>query len=129
MLYEEEKDYIMRIIKEAVRVLVSVLLGKKYVQVELEQENKYGISDEKFSKWKALIDAGRINEGENMLLEQIDYSNKDDLAVAIFFYEYLSEKGTAFLEKYDYSAEEILDGLKRLAVKSGCGVETLMGLL
>lgn len=28
MLYEEEKDYIMRIIKEMIRVLISVLLGK-----------------------------------------------------------------------------------------------------
>lgn len=35
MLYEEEKDYIMRIIKEMICVLISVLLGKRYVQVEL----------------------------------------------------------------------------------------------
>lgn len=39
MLYEEEKDYIMRIIKEMIRVLISVLLGKRYVQVELPLEN------------------------------------------------------------------------------------------
>ncbi len=39
MLYEEEKDYIMRIIKEMICVLISVLLGKRYFQVELPLEN------------------------------------------------------------------------------------------
>ena len=31
MNFEDEKDYIMRIIKEAVNVLFSFLLGKTYV--------------------------------------------------------------------------------------------------
>lgn len=129
MLYEEEKDYIMRMIKEMVRVLISLLLGKKYVQVELEQENKYGVSDQKASKWKEMIDHGRINEAENMLLEHINYNNKEDIAEAIFFYEYVSEKGEDFLKSCDYSEEEVLDGLKHLARHGGCGVEELADLL
>ena len=35
MFTDDEKDYIMRMIKEIARVLASVMLGKKYVQVEL----------------------------------------------------------------------------------------------
>lgn len=121
MLFDDEKDYIMRMIKEMVRVLITLALGKKYVQVELPQENKYGVSGSKLSKWKELIDSGKINEAENMLLEKIDYSNQEDIAEAIFFYEYVSEKGSDFLEKCNYSEEEILDGLKQLAVQTGCG--------
>ena len=35
MIYEEESDYIMRMIKEAARVLFSLIFGKKYTQIEL----------------------------------------------------------------------------------------------
>lgn len=120
MQFDDEKDYIMRMIKEMVRVLVTLILGKQYVQVELPQENKYGISDAKRSKWKEMIDSGKINEAENMLLENIDYSNQEDLAEAIYFYEYASEKGADFLEKCNYSEQEILDGLRQLAARTGC---------
>lgn len=121
MSYEDEKDYVMRIIKEMVRILISLLLGKAYVQVELPRENKYGVSGAKLSRWKDMIDEGKINEAENMLLEQLDYNNKEDISQAIFFYEYASGKGEDFLRKCNYSEEEVLDGLKRLAVHSGCG--------
>ena len=39
MDFTDEKDYIMRIIKEMVRVLFSLVFGKKYVSVEIEKEN------------------------------------------------------------------------------------------
>ena len=35
MIFEDEKDYIMRMIKEMVRVLFSLMLGKKYTKVGL----------------------------------------------------------------------------------------------
>ena len=44
MIYEDEKDYIMRMIKEMVRVLFSLMLGKKYTKVESELANKYSVS-------------------------------------------------------------------------------------
>ena len=47
MFTDDEKDYIMRMIKEIARVLASVMLGKKYVQLELPVESKYQISGDK----------------------------------------------------------------------------------
>ena len=44
MDFTDEKDYIMRIIKEMVRVLFSLVFGKKYVSVEIEKENKITLS-------------------------------------------------------------------------------------
>lgn len=119
MQFEDEKDYVMRIIKELVQVMVSLILGKSYVQVELPPENKFGISGDNLSKWKDMIDSGKINEAENLLLERLDYQNRDELAEAVFFYEYLSQKGNDFLKRHNYSEEEVLDGLRQVAVQSG----------
>ena len=38
MYFTAENDYIMRMIKELVRVLFSLMFGKKYVSVELEKK-------------------------------------------------------------------------------------------
>ena len=119
MLYEDEKDYIMRIIKEAVKVVFFALTGKKYTQVELEEENKYEVSGNKPSDYRKMVDLGNVNEAENILLEMIDYSNKDEVAAAVLFYQYVSEKGEDFLEKCNYSEEEALDGLKMLLEQAG----------
>ena len=77
MFTDDEKDYIMRMIKEIARVLASVMLGKKYVQ--------------------------------------------EDLAEAMFFYEYAASKGDEFLEAHNYSLEEIRDGIQQLAEDAGYG--------
>ncbi|MDO4336914.1 MAG: DUF6483 family protein [Eubacteriales bacterium] len=119
MLYSDEKDYIMRIIKEVARVLFSMMLGKKYVQVELPEENKYQVSGRGMDEYKDMVDRGEINEAENFLLEDLDYSNKNEVAAAIRFYQYISEKGEEFLKMHGYSEEEALEGLKLLAEKAG----------
>ena len=69
MFTDDEKDYLMRIIKEVARVLASVMLGKKYVQVELPVESKYQISGDKLHHLKTMVDNGEINEAENELLQ------------------------------------------------------------
>lgn len=120
MNYETEKDYIMRMIKEVIRVLASLALGKKYVQVELPLENKYNLADDKLTKLKNMIDDGKVNEAENILLDRMDYTNPEAIAELLFFYEYTSTKPSSFLEQHNYSHEEVLEGLKMLAAKSGC---------
>lgn len=119
MQYNDEKDYIMRMIKEAVRILFSLLLGKKYVQVELPEESKYIVSGKKFEEYRDMIDQGKVNEAENILLENIDYSNKEEVTAAVYFYQYLNEKGEEFLKQNNYSQEEVLEGVKALAEKAG----------
>ena len=121
MTFEDEKDYIMRIIKEMVRVLFSLMLGKKYVAVEMEKENRFEVSGKKLEDYLRMIERGEINEAENQLLENIDYSDKDNVATAALFYQYLSEKTDCFLTKHDFSKEEVLDGMNRLVQKAGYG--------
>ena len=119
MYFTDEKDYIMRMIKEMVRVLFSLVFGKKYVSVELEKENKYEVSGKKLKSFVDMIDLGQINEAENILLDNIDYTNKEEVMAAALFYQYLSEKDNEFLENNNYTKEEVLSGFKQLLIQSG----------
>lgn len=115
----DEKDYIMRMIKEMVQVLFSLVFRKKYVSVELEDENKYEVSGNTLKYFFDMIDQGYINEAENLLLEDLDYTNKEEVMAAAFFYQYLSQKDDDFLRRNDYTKEEVLFGFKQLLEKSG----------
>ena len=119
MNFTDEKDYIMRMIKEMVRVLFSLAFGKKYVSVELEKENKYEVSGKNLKNFLNMIDLGQINEAENILLDSIDYTNKNEVMAVALFYQYLSEKDNQFLENKNYTKEEVLSGFKQLLMKSG----------
>lgn len=121
MNFEDEKDYIMRMIKEMIRVLMSVALGKKYTLVEMEQISKYEVSGMKLNQLFDLIDQGEIDKAENILLDGIDYGNIEQLTVATLFYQYLSEKSDDFLQEHDFSKEEVLDGINMLMKNSGYG--------
>ena len=119
MNFTDEKDYIMQMIKEMVRVLFSLVFGKKYVSVELEKENKYEVSGKNLKNFLDMIDLGQINEAENILLDSIDYTNKNEVMTVALFYQYLSEKDSKFLENNNYTKEEVLSGFKQLLMKSG----------
>ena len=119
MNFTDEKDHIMRMIKEMVRVLFSLAFGKKYVSVELEKENKYEVSGKNLKNFLNMIDLGQINEAENILLDSIDYTNKNEVMAVALFYQYLSEKDNQFLENNNYTKEEVLSGFKQLLMKSG----------
>ena len=66
-----------------------------------------------------MIDLGQINEAENILLDSIDYTNKNEVMAAALFYQYLSEKNSKFLENNNYTKEEVLSGFKQLITQSG----------
>ena len=121
MNFNDEKDHIMRIIKEMVRVLFSLMLGKQYQSVELPEENKYEVSGKALEELKNMVNEGFINEAENILLESIDYTQKREVLAAILFYQYIGEQDIGFLEEHNYSKEEALDGIRRLAEKQGYG--------
>ena len=119
MIYSDEKDYVMRMIKEMARVIFSLAFDKTYVSVEMEKANKYRVSGKALNDLWEMIDAGQINEAENLLLEKIDYADKEEEMGAALFYLYLSEKEDSFLEAHQYSKEEVLFGFKQLFERSG----------
>ena len=64
MFTDDEKDYIMRMIKELPVSLPASCLGKKYVQVELPVESKYQISGDKL--WRRPFSEHNYSPGGNM---------------------------------------------------------------
>ena len=66
MIYSDEKDYVMRMIKEMARVIFSLAFDKTYVSVEMEKANKYRVSGKALNDLWEMIDAGQINEAENI---------------------------------------------------------------
>ena len=121
MVFSDEKDYIMRMIKEIVRVLFTLAFGKKYVSVELEEEEQYQVSGNNLRFFLDMVNRGQINEAENILLDDIDYTDRDEVMAAALFYQYISEKDSDFLEANDYSEEEALSGLEQLLDEAGYG--------
>ena len=119
MTIDDEKDYIMRIIKEMVRVLFSLLFGRRYSAVEVENVNKYEVEGKSLDELLDMADAGQINEAENILLDGIDYGNKENVAMAALFYRHLSEMDGSFLMDNNYSKEEVLEGMKSLVREAG----------
>ncbi len=117
MNFTDEKDYIMRMIKETIRVLFVVAFGEKYVSVELE--NKYEVSGKNLKDFLDMIDVGQINEAENLFLDSMDYTNKEAVMAGALFYEHLNEKDNEFLTSNNYTREEVLSGFQQLLVHTG----------
>ena len=117
MNFTDEKDYIMRMIKETIRVLFVVAFGEKYVSVELE--NKYEVSGKNLKDFLDMIDVGQINEAENLFLDSMDYTNKEAVMAGALFYEHINEKDNEFLTSNNYTREEVLSGFQQLLGQSG----------
>lgn len=127
MDFNDDKDYIMRMIKEMTRVLFSLMFGKQYKSVELSDENKYEVSGMLLREWKEMVDRGFINEAENTILTNLDHTRKEEVFTALLFYQYVSEKDEGFLTAHNYSREEALEGIKALLERAGYGeVNTLL---
>ena len=86
MTFDDEKDYIKRVIKEMARVLFSLMLGKKYVAVEMERNNGYEVSGRKLNELLGMIDCGvfltehdfskeEVLDGMNRLLQKSGYGD------------------------------------------------------
>ncbi len=115
----QDKDYIMRMVHEAVRMLIRLIFGK-----DIDNEEKDLVSLEKLKLYKkltAMIDDGEINEAENLLLDGLDPDDRDYFEMALLFYEKLGAKTEEFLLEHDYTQDEVIDGLKYIVDYYGHG--------
>ena len=51
------------------------------------------------------------------MFEKINLTNIEDFKLALLFYQYVNEKDNEFLEKSNYSREEIEQGIKDISKK------------
>lgn len=115
----EQKDYVMRIVHEWVRTLIKLIFNQ-----DIDKDDDDGISlevMELYRKLLSMIDDGKINEAENILVDGLETGGQAYFEMALLFYEKLSGKTEEFLAEHDYSKEEVVDGLKYVVDYYGYG--------
>lgn len=115
-----EQDYIMRIIKEIIRVILKLLFNFEADAPTEELINQIE-QKENLNHLISLADNGNINEAENELFELASGKDMENLKTALLFYAYLNDKTDDFLNQNNFSREEIKEGLKNLISKYGFG--------
>ena len=114
-MYYYEKDYIMRLIHGIALVLARLLLGR-----QMENEGEIATILDKQEKEQndlllRMVDEGKINRAEERLFDLLENASWDDrhkAAVAICFYSHVNDKDDEFLEKADFTREEIMEVLE-----------------
>lgn len=110
-----ENDYVMRMISDMVRAIAKVLFKKETAQYEFENENDYTANDMLYLKLDGMIRSGKINEAENILMENMDLDDIKYRELAVDFYWKINDFNDEYLEEHNYSRDEIKDGLKNVS--------------
>jgi hypothetical protein len=108
-----EKDYIMRLVKQAVRMLLKLLFNID-TAVPIEQIIEQEQEKQLIKRLIKMVDEGEINEAENELCDIIADADRKYLKTALVFYYHLSEKSEDFLLQHDYTPQEIREGVESL---------------
>ncbi|MGN0369755.1 MAG: DUF6483 family protein [Butyrivibrio sp.] len=120
-----EQDYIMRLVKEMIRMLLKLLFN---IDTESPSTDLMENVEQRafLNELLDMIDKGKINEAENLLFDPENTIKKDNLKTALLFYSYLNEKDDDFLEANNYSRDEIRSGIKEIAGE--CGMDGIAGM-
>lgn len=123
-----QDDFIMRMIHEMVTTLLKLIF-----HIELGENEEQNFKDQEtasnYLELLALIQAGKINEAENKLLDELDSDDMEHFKMALMFYYHLNQIDYNFLEEHNYSKNEITDGLRYVSTVYGYDsmAEALLG--
>lgn len=113
-----EEDYIMRQIREMVRMLLKLLF-----QMDLEEDSEELLrgtkENEVLRELLEMVDDGRINEAENRVYELCEDGEMANLKVMLLFYDYLNGKSDEYLEQCEFSREELKEDMRDLLAGFG----------
>lgn len=111
-----EQDYVMRLIKDMIRVILKLLF---HIDVETPATELIENEEEKATVEALLdmIDEGAINEEENIIFELAE--DKANLEMILLFYSYLNDKSDTFLLENHFSRKELQVDLKHILSQYG----------
>ena len=113
-----EEDYIMRQIREMVRMLLKLLF--QLDQEEDSEELLRGTKEnEVLRELLEMVDDGRINEAENRVYELCEDGEMANLKAMLLFYDYLNGKSDEYLEECEFSREELKEDMRDLLAGFG----------
>ncbi len=113
-----EQDYLIRLIKDIVRLLARLVLHKEMAYVELPGESVHTSGQSFFKKLITLADNGQINEAENLLYD-IDTDDLKNYELALAFYAHINDYSDDYLELCNYTRQEIISGLQEISNQFG----------
>lgn len=113
-----EKDYIMRIVKEMVRMLLKLLFDIDTTR-SMEDVIKEAEEKQTLDRLIKMTDEGFVNEAENELYEITLDGDRTHLKTALIFYYHLAEKDEDFLFRHGYTQEEVKEGVEDLIDRYG----------
>ena len=119
-----ERDYVMRVIRDMVRFISTVVFGRTELMVDIDSTTKAEVgtvppSVTMYTELLRMVEQGDINGAEDLLYEQIDPSDIGYLEAGLAFYHKLTDISDRELEACNYSREEILDGIHELSEMYG----------
>lgn len=113
-----EEDYIMRQIREMVRMLLKLLF-----QMDMEEDSEELLrgtkENEVLRELLEMVDDGRINEAENRVYKLCEDGEMANLKVMLLFYDYLNGKSDEYLEECEFSREELKEDMRDLLAGFG----------
>lgn len=115
-----QDDHMIRNIQDVGRLIAKLLLHEQQPSYTLpEDKEDYTQADKLFANIMELAENGMINEAENELYMGMVDDDENYLELALTFYLYLNDMDGDFLDDHGYSREEVLDGIKDLALDWG----------
>ncbi|WP_455538691.1 DUF6483 family protein [Terrisporobacter sp.] len=116
---ELEKDYMLRVIKDLTKSIAHLVLGKSEIEYDLPEDREYSKVDALYVQLIELVNLGQINEAEDLLFDEINPSDMRQFEMAMSFYLYLNDFGDDYLERNNYSREEITEGIRSICKEYG----------
>ena len=115
------EDYIVRMIRDMGRLLARVMGSGALEPGTAEEAEALASGDgvPLLEELKDLCGRGEINQAENLLFERLDFSDPSTFPIALEFYQHLNRFSDRELEAWDYSREEIYEGLRDCALEYG----------
>ena len=109
-----QKDYLMRLIEDIVRIVARIFFGKDYVSYRYIDETVLSRTDLWYRQLMELIEQRRLGEAEDILFAGLDTGNRDHMSVALDVYMAMNALSDDELENADFTRQEIKDGLKKI---------------
>lgn len=120
------QDWLMRQVDMLVQAFARLLLGKDAGDTLLEEWNESstaGEADPFAAELNALLDEGKINEAEDLLFDRIGGGDPAYIKTGLEFYARVNRRSDEFLEAYDFSREEVREGLEDFARSYGINLK------
>lgn len=116
-----QQDYVLRQIEMLTAFLVSLFFDQEVEKYQFLKERRMESVDPLFLELRGLVDAGQINEAEDLLFSQLQERGIALLEVMVSFYDLLGAKTNDELEQAHFSRAEVLQGLTEATRL--CGIE------